>query len=264
MRICSLEELHKNPVMIDGILAVRQKPVYRSLEITDRVHNGVMVVEQGSCVYEWDDQRAELKKGACIYLPYGSSYRMMEHSEDFTMIRVNFAVKAQDGEPIHFSKGPLVICKQTDQLLSEIVARLLGLFMNAESLFLRNACIYELLNRIAQLYAKKEEKPIFRVISHIRDHYTEEICCKDLADLCFMSPAQMYRHFHEEMGCTPTEYKNRLRIEQAKNMLRDDDLPISEIAFLMGYENTAYFCKLFKREIGETPSQYRKKHKPLT
>lgn len=258
MRICGLEELHKNPVLIEGILAVRQKPVYRSLEITGRVHNGVMMVEQGSCIYEWDDERAELKKGACIYLPYGCHYRMVEHSDDFAMIRVNFALKERNGEPIHFSEGPLVICKQTDRFLTETVNRLLSLFMNAESIFLRNACVYELLNRIAQLYAKKEERPILRVISHIQYHYTEEICCKELADLCFMSPAQMYRQFQAEMGCTPTAYKNRLRIEQAKQMLRDDDLPVSEIAFLMGYENVAYFSKLFKRETGQTPSQYRK------
>ncbi len=259
MSICSLEELHKNPVLLDGILAVHQKPIYRSLEITGRVHNGIMVVEQGSCVYEWDGTDVKLKKGACIYLPYGSSYRMVEHSDDFSMVRVNFTVKDCNGEAICFSEGPLVICKQPDQVLTDTVNRLVGLFMNAGSMFLRNACVYELLNRMARLYIKKEEKPILRVISYIQNHYTEEFCCKELADLCFMSSAQMYRRFQEEMGCTPTEYKNRLRIEQAKGMLRDDDMPVSEIAFLMGYENTAYFCKIFKRETGMTPSQYRKK-----
>lgn len=259
MRICSLEELYKNPVMIDGILAVRQKPIYRSLEITGRVHNGIMMVEQGSCIYEWENERAELKKGGCIYLPYGSDYRMVEHSEDFTMVRVNFAVKAKNGEAIHFSEGPLVICTQPDQILTDIIRRLVELFMNPESMFLRNACVYEMLNRMASLTAQKEEKPILRVVNYIQNHYTEEFSCKGLAELCFMSSAQMYRHFQAEMGCTPTEYKNRLRMEQAKNMLRDDDMPVSEIAFLMGYENTAYFCKIFKRETGMTPSQYRKK-----
>lgn len=257
MRICGLEELHKNPVLIEGILAVRQKPVYRSLEITGRVHNGVMMVEQGSCIYEWDDERAELKKGACIYLPYGCHYRMVEHSDDFAMIRVNFAMYNTRGEPVHFSEGPMVICTEPDRILLLTVNRMVELFTTADHVFLRKACFYELLDRMVRLKSSYRQEPIRDAVTYIRNHYTEDFSSAELAEICYMSPAQMYRHFQSAMGCTPTEYKNRLRIDQAKSMLRNDSIPVGEIAFLMGYEDTAYFCKLFKRYTGKTPLQYR-------
>lgn len=257
MQICRLEELNKINISVRGITAIRQIPEYRSLDIKSRVHNGLMVVEQGSCVYQWDDQRITLGEGACIYLPYGSCHRMLEHSDDFAMIRVNFAMYNTRGEPVHFSEGPMVICTEPDRILLLTVNRMVELFTTADHVFLRKACFYELLDRMVRLKSSYRQEPIRDAVTYIRNHYTEDFSCAELAEICYMSPAQMYRHFQSAMGCTPTEYKNRLRIDQAKSMLRNDSIPVGEIAFLMGYEDTAYFCKLFKRYTGKTPLQYR-------
>lgn len=258
MKICSLEKLNKIPFTVNGISAIRQSPSYRSLEIDGRIYNGLMLVEVGSCVYEWGNERVELKEGACIYLPLGSHHRMVEHSDEFSMIRVNFAVSAPDGDAILFSLEPMVLCSEPDRILMLTVNRMVELFTTADHLFLKKACFYELLDRMVRLQFHDRQNPIQQAVSYIRNHYTETISYRELAEICYMSPAKMYRHFQDAMGCTPTEYKNRLRISQAKSMLRSDSLSIGEIAALMGYEDTAYFCKLFKRETGKTPLQYRK------
>lgn len=258
MQICRLEELNKINISVRGITAIRQIPEYRSLEITSRVHNGLMVVEQGSCVYQWGEERVTLQEGACIYLPYGSCHQMVEHSDDFAMIRVNFAMYNPRGELLHFSEGPLVICTEPDRILLLTVNRMVELFTTADHNFLRQACFYELLDRMVRLKSAYRREPIRDAVTYIRNHYTEDFSCAELAEICYMSPARMYRHFENAMGCTPTEYKNRLRIDQAKSMLRNDSISVGEIASLMGFESPAYFCKIFKRYAGKTPLQYRK------
>ncbi len=259
MEICRLEELNKINFTVRGITAIRQIPAYHSLDIKGRVHNGLMVVERGSCVYQWGKERVTLGEGACIYLPYGSCHQMLEHSDDFAMIRVNFAIFGMRGEPLHFSKGPMVICTEPDRILLLTVNRMVELFTTADHVFLRKACFYELLDRMVRLKSAYRQEPIRDAVTYIRNHYTEEFSCAELAEICYMSRAQMYRLFQSRMDCTPTEYKNRLRVDQAKSMLRNDTIPVGEIARLMGFENTAYFCKIFKRMTGKTPLEYRKR-----
>ncbi|MBR6794432.1 MAG: helix-turn-helix transcriptional regulator [Clostridia bacterium] len=258
MQICRLEDLNKINISVRGITAIRQVPEYRSLEITGRVHNGLMIVERGSCVYQWGEEQVTLQEGACIYLPYGSCHQMVEHTDDFVMIRLNFAMYNSRGEPVHFSEGPMVICAEPDRILMLTVNRMVELFTTADHSFLRKACFYELLDRMVRLNSVYRREPIRDAVTYIRNHYTEDFSCAELAEICYMSPAQMYRHFKSTLSCTPTEYKNQLRIDQAKSMLRNDSISIGEIAFLMGFESTAYFCKIFKRYTGKTPLQYRK------
>ncbi len=258
MKLCSPDELNKIPFTLHGISAIRQTPGYPSLEVAGRAENGFMLVERGWSIYEWGNRRVKLQPGACIYLPYGSYHRMVEHSEEYTIIRVHFSLLDPQGKRLIFSAEPMPVCLVPDPVVSEIIHRLAELFMNAETILLRKACVYELLDRMVWLQSNDRRDPIRQVVSYIREHYTEEINCKELAQICLMSPANMYRRFRDAVGCTPTEYKNRLRISQAKSMLRNDTISIGEISALMGYDDTAYFCKLFKRETGKTPLRWRK------
>lgn len=261
MRICPLEELHKIPFLVQGISAYRRLPNYPSLEIFSRLYNGLMLVEGGSCVYEWEKKRVKLKAGDCLYLPHGSCHKMAEHSKGFSFICLNFSLRDEEDEELVFSDRPQLICCEPDPIITGLILKMADLFMSADRFFLRKACLYELFDRMIQLRSPLKGDPILGAVNYIKDHYTEEICCSELAGICFMSPARMYRQFRKTMGQTPTEYKNRLRIEAAKEMLCNEALPVNEVSRLLGFENFPYFCKIFKRVSGVTPLQYRKKRR---
>jgi transcriptional regulator GlxA family with amidase domain len=65
------------------------------------------------------------------------------------------------------------------------------------------------------------------------------------------------RRFTSATGMTPLDYVHALRLEEAKQMLETGDLPVEAIANEMGYEDTSFFGRLFRRKIGLTPAQYR-------
>jgi AraC-like DNA-binding protein len=56
---------------------------------------------------------------------------------------------------------------------------------------------------------------------------------------------------------TLTAFQQTLRMKQAKHLLKTENLPVEEIAFMIGYDDPSYFARVFKNETGRTPSQYR-------
>ena len=72
-----------------------------------------------------------------------------------------------------------------------------------------------------------------------------------LAERTFM------RRFADSTGMTPLDYVHAHRLEEAKQMLETDDLPVEAIANEVGYEDASFFSRLFRRKVGLTPAQYR-------
>jgi transcriptional regulator GlxA family with amidase domain len=65
------------------------------------------------------------------------------------------------------------------------------------------------------------------------------------------------RRFANATGMTPLDYVHALRLEEAKQILETGDLPVEAIANEVGYEDTSFFGRLFRRKVGLTPAQYR-------
>ena len=60
-----------------------------------------------------------------------------------------------------------------------------------------------------------------------------------------------------ELGCTFTEYVNRLRIERSCRLLRTTRLSVAEISLAVGFEDQSYFTRIFKKQLGQSPGKYR-------
>ena len=72
-----------------------------------------------------------------------------------------------------------------------------------------------------------------------------------------MSIRTLNRRFKNALGQTPLEYLQEIRINIAKDLLKTSNLSISEIADKIGYEDTGYFTRLFKKHLAITPNGYR-------
>jgi AraC-like DNA-binding protein len=79
-----------------------------------------------------------------------------------------------------------------------------------------------------------------------------------LASLAHLSESRFKARFKAEVGVPPAEYVMRQRIERAKLLLRQSDLPVTEIALRLGFSGTQYFATAFKRYLAQTPSGYRR------
>ena len=104
-----------------------------------------------------------------------------------------------------------------------------------------------------------EDAVIARCQTWIADHYQEAAPVAAMAKLSGLAERSFKRRFHAATGMSPLEYVHTLRLEEAKQMLEAEDKPIQQIANEVGYEDAAFFSRLFKRNVSLTPAKYRRR-----
>lgn len=94
----------------------------------------------------------------------------------------------------------------------------------------------------------------------LEHHYTEDISLESAAESMGMSSFYFSRLFRTSFNKTFLEYLTAYRVERAEQLLASTDIPVREIAPRVGYADSNYFSKVFKRQTGQTPTEYRQSH----
>jgi two-component system response regulator YesN len=93
----------------------------------------------------------------------------------------------------------------------------------------------------------------------IENSYSEKFTVKAVADELFVNESYLIRTFKEITGMTMLGYHNHVRCEKAREMLDKPELSISYISDVIGYNFPSHFARIFHKEYGCTPSEYRKR-----
>lgn len=99
---------------------------------------------------------------------------------------------------------------------------------------------------------------VIKAVDYINENYTEEITLEELCEASGVSKQHLCRLFRSVLNTRPMEYIAKRRIQAAKELLSDTDKTIDEISEETGFCTGSYFCKLFRRYEGMTPSQFRR------
>ena len=107
-------------------------------------------------------------------------------------------------------------------------------------------------------YNKGSIKLILRnAVEYLQAHYTEQISLNEVAKHTFVSTYYISRMFKKELGKNFVDFLNELRIEKAKEMLKDVRFKAYEVAEKVGIPDAHYFSRLFKKHVGVTPTEFR-------
>lgn len=96
-----------------------------------------------------------------------------------------------------------------------------------------------------------------RVIEYINDNLTEDLTLAEIAQVAGMNPHYFSRTFKQATGMPPHRYVTNCRVERAKRLLADDELPLVEVGLSVGFQNQSHFTTLFHRLTGVTPKAFR-------
>ena len=99
------------------------------------------------------------------------------------------------------------------------------------------------------------------IVEYIDSHISGELSVAKICEKFHLSVNHLYNLFRENLGKTVNDYITEQRITLAKSLLTTDPKTVYEIAEAVGIANYPYFCKLFKKKTGLTPSQFRKTSK---
>jgi len=98
-----------------------------------------------------------------------------------------------------------------------------------------------------------------RCLTYIHENYAQDFPVEALAEMVSVSPSYLFRIFRKRMGVTPVHYRNLVRVDRAKHLLLDGTLRLDQIAGRVGFEDVRYFTRVFKKETGASPGEYRKR-----
>ncbi len=96
------------------------------------------------------------------------------------------------------------------------------------------------------------------IIAFLRENVRAKLTLNDICEKMNCSRSFACRVFKEQTGDTLFSYFNKLKVEEAKNMLKETDISISDISYSLGFDELKYFDYLFKKYVGDTPNSYRK------
>ncbi len=162
---------------------------------------------------------------------------------------------------LHLSPQELAhVMGLVDELDAEIRSRAHGFGFMAVAAFMR---IMGFLSRCYSRSRGPDDRDLLRVaeaLSHVERHFDQPVTIAELSRIAAMSRRNFARVFRRATGTSPVAHLIQLRLGRAAALLRRTDRRITDVAFDVGFNDSNYFARQFRRVLGVTPRRYRRLH----
>ena len=250
-----------NIAVISGIRPSGRRIDYSRL---GRKTCGLFYIFSGAaCFVDEAGLRTEVTDGGFLFLPKHKRYQMEYTAPATTFVTVNFdAITPTGAEAALFPD--LTVLQREDDLkrIATVMMKLehCSASKNLAATLRKKELIYRLLGMIcgdAALAGARQEvgREILAGVRLLEQSYLENLPIERFAAASNMSENLFRKLFVKQLGISPVKYRNRLRIERAKELLAEGGFTVSEVAYASGFENVGYFCRYYRQVVGESPSE---------
>lgn len=128
--------------------------------------------------------------------------------------------------------------------------------------FVLNSYILRCLHSIEKsvMVEKKEyANYVESAVAYIEDNYMKAVSANDIVDFIKLNRSYLFKLFKQQTGLSVSQYLIKYRIDKACEFLKEYDFTISQVAQMVGIDDIYYFSKIFKRIVGVSPSEYKKR-----
>lgn len=265
MKICPLEKLvdkNFNTVFINALEQFWHTT--RSFQCIGAPKKQNLLLYLNGCRITYtckDGRTVTANSGDVVYVPMGSEYRAQLSNFRETnshTVGINFFLLDEDARPLVLSEDITVFHLPEDGVLY-LLFRKAAQQSDTLPLLHSRLMLLQILNRLT-FYKAKTTPPaqIAPALAYLSAHLEESPSVAQLATFCNISEVYFRKQFKKNMGITPVEYRNSLRLKKAQSYLEYGDISVQEISAVLGYATVSHFIKEFKQHTGCSPLQYRK------
>ena len=234
-----------------------------------RKNNGILYVWKGEATFCVDRGTSVIvRDGEVACLPKQAKYRMEYTAQSTTFVVVNFDLLDKNNGEVSLFEDISVLTKD------DMTHRIAKIMMNFElcsvsktvdTTLRKKELMYRLLGVIYasnfRLSMGSETNSKISDGVHLLERtYLENLPVKQYAEASHVSENTFRSLFQKQIGMSPLKYRNHLRIERAKELLREGGFTVAEVAYASGFENIGYFCRYYRQITGESPNETRKKN----
>lgn len=271
MRCLSTEQMMNESIDLhDIIIAPVHQPLGYTYTFRNKMRNCsvLCLYVSGQREYSIADNSEcfTLTPGDILYVPQYSGYtfritKVGDNGDDY-MIAINFRMTDQHGQTAAYGRLPRVLLKDKLSHYFMLFQRIeaVGRSSSYNTMLLKSQ-VYGLLHEIlCELnFSETMASPyhsILPAIARIENDPASDDPIPALAELCQMSQTQFRRLFSEYTGgLSPVDYRNKLRIEKADQLIRSESATVEQAARDSGFRDLSHFYRIYKRLKGHTPVQ---------
>lgn len=224
---------------------------------------GLVYVQQGQAIFQMNQEHGQkilhVRAGNVLYFTPDTSYTICGCDEEpFGHITVNFQLSDTDS----LSMLPVCMMPLNDQKVRQIFLKLAKEWSSRHTYYQVSGMriLYDLIctllsenEHVHESYRQKLQPSIM----YLEEHYCSSFSEDKLSDLCKMSKTYFRRLFKKVYKETPVQYRSRLRIGRACDLLLSGFYSVEQVSELCGYDDPAYFSRIFKKSTGLSPSKYK-------
>lgn len=271
MKLIRLSDINEETVFchVSGLLQIWNNMESFSFVENPRPSHGFMYVQCERVEFTVKNGKTLIAQaGDLVYIPKYTEYEVEFCCESGTVadLLVNFDIYDTHGNEYALFDDITILFSATPKNISDRM-RMIGEYnINMHSpYFAVTEVFYALLARIVSFYsAEKQEDPkrkaVAKAITYIDNHLNENTAITELAKMCLMSETAFRKLFRDITGLSPAKYKMQKKIQKAQSILMNSpEVSVSEVSYMLGFCDVAYFYKVFADITGTTPNKLRYK-----
>ncbi len=226
----------------------------------------ILYCTKGSGTFLYNGKKKTIAPYTAIFIPAGLPHEYYPNEEIWDIHWIVPSGSALDELFLHFDFDGLCFFELGDVKMLEHHFRKMHDALMSDKIYgnyRASGYLYDFLIEFYRLAteagtAVTANSAVIMAVDYINANYTDEITMEQLCDVAGVSKQHLCRLFRSTLNSRPMEYTAKRRIQAAKELLTDTNLSVEEIAEQTGFCTGSYFCKLFRRYEGMTPTQFRR------
>ena len=229
-----------------------------------RAKHGILYLRTGAATITPDRGHVlTATAGQLLYLPAGIKYRLQYTAPSTDFVVVDFLLFREGGQPFSLYEEITILPREASRDAAPVMEKLelCGPEQNLSGHLRKKELLFRLLGILCRDRALPSDlgqyPQLIKGVLLLRQTYLENLPIETFARRSGISQSAFRQLFRKQYGMSPLQYRNRLRIARARELLEYDHCTVAEAAYGSGFENIGYFCRYYKKITGQTPKESR-------
>ena len=221
----------------------------------------ITYIVHGEARYTVDGKKINVSPGNLLVLPRGTLRRAITFPDKLMeCFSVDFVLKNSRGHDLSLPFPPLSKPGRHEDII-RLFQELTFTWLDKQPSYIIKCkgLLLQIIHRFLELVVHQTDSyvgdsRIFKVVRHIKVHYSDHLKVKGMAEMVGLNPAYFGVLFHQIMGMSFNNYLTQIRIKNAENMLITGEYKVGEVASACGFTDVTHFYRHFKSIMGYAPS----------
>lgn len=229
-------------------------------QMDGRPSHGFIIKLRGATEYCCGDTTCLLSAGQILYVAKGASYFIREVEPGYSYV-VNFSCGEHPEEPVRLLRFP------NGYDIIPLAERLYHDYRKQTGEYAVLSDLYALLSKTVSeepYVSPRARRLLAPVVAYLQAHLADpELSMEGLSQLAGVSEVYLRRVFKRQYGMSPAAFVTARRMALACDLLEQETCSVAEVALRAGYRDGLYFSRLFRKQTGITPTEYRRQHRDV-